>query len=129
MSLTARDESVESLTPRPLSRAYHPTYEAATRRDAVEFLRAKGCELRPAYAALAIVYYLQRVLGRDEVCGADIRALFPRPSDRLAGPLRNAHDILRRAVEGDVTTDVPASFLQQAEDVIVVADEAAWTGR
>src|SRR2546423_4342227 len=42
--------------PRPLSRAYHPTYDAATRRDALEFLREKVCELRPAYAALCIVY-------------------------------------------------------------------------
>lgn len=83
--------------PRPLSRAYHPTYEVGVRRAALEFLRAKDCELRPAYAALSIVYYLQRVLGKDAVCGADIRALFPRREHGLAGPLRNAHDILRRA--------------------------------
>jgi hypothetical protein len=94
----ARDTGVATnAAPRPLSRAHHPTYDAATRRDALEFLRAKGCELRPAYAALAIVYYLHRRLERPEVCGADIRALFPRPADGLAGPLRNAHDILRRA--------------------------------
>jgi hypothetical protein len=83
--------------PRPLSRAYHPAYDAATRRDALEFLREKECELRPAYAALCIAYYLQRVRGREAICGADIRALFPRREDRLAGALRNAHDILRRA--------------------------------
>jgi hypothetical protein len=84
-------------TPRPLSRAYHPTYDAAQRRDALEFLREKQSELRPAYAALCIVYYLQSVRGHDAVCGGDIRALFPRQADGLAGPLRNAHDILRRA--------------------------------
>jgi len=82
---------------RPLSRAYHPTYDAVTRRDALEFLREKGCALRPAYAALCIVYFLHDSLERDAVCGADIRALFPRHADGLAGPLRNAHDILRRA--------------------------------
>ena len=31
------------------------------------------------------------------MCGADIRLLFPRREERLAGALRNAHDILRRA--------------------------------
>lgn len=39
------------------------------------------------------------------------------------------HDILRRTVEGPVTSDVPSSFLQTAADVVVIADEAAWTGR
>lgn len=82
---------------RPLSRAYHPTYTAESRRQVLEFLRDKGCELRPAYAALAIAYHLQIIDGRDAVCGADIRALFPKRADRLAGALRNAHDILRRA--------------------------------
>lgn len=82
---------------RPLSRAHHPTYDVETRRAALEFMRAKGCELRPAYAALCIVYYLQCELGHEAVCGADIRALFPRREAGLAGPLRNAHDILRRA--------------------------------
>jgi hypothetical protein len=33
------------------------------------------------------------------VCGADIRALFPRRQDGIAGPLRNPHDLLRRAAE------------------------------
>ena len=94
-------ESVTDLpsspTPRPLSRAYHPKYDPAARREVLEFLRAKGCELRPAYAALGIAYQLQCVWGRDAICGADIRALFPRREERLAGTLRNAHDILRRA--------------------------------
>ena len=84
-------------TPRPLSRAYHPKYDANARREVLELLRAKGCELRPAYAALGIAYHLQSVWGRDAICGADIRALFPRREERLAGTLRNAHDILRRA--------------------------------
>lgn len=39
------------------------------------------------------------------------------------------HDILRRTVEGPVTPEVPASFLQDAADVTIIADEAAWTGR
>lgn len=39
------------------------------------------------------------------------------------------HSILRRTVEGPVTPAVPGSFLQEAADVTVIADEAAWTGR
>lgn len=35
-------------------------------------------------------------------------------------------DILRRTVRGPVTPEVPASFLQEAADVTVIADEAAW---
>lgn len=38
------------------------------------------------------------------------------------------HDILQRAMSGPITPDVPASFLQQARSVTVIADEAAWTG-
>jgi len=94
-----------STSERPLSRAYHPRYEPDARRAVHEFLRAKACELRPAYAALCIAYHLQQSAGRDAVCGADIRALFPRREERIAGALRNAHDILRRAaVRGLVET-------------------------
>lgn len=39
------------------------------------------------------------------------------------------HAILHAALEGPVTPDVPASFLQGAANVTVVADRAAWTGR
>lgn len=35
-------------------------------------------------------------------------------------------DILRRTFEGLVTPDVPSSYLQQANSVIVLADRAAW---
>jgi glucosamine-6-phosphate deaminase len=38
------------------------------------------------------------------------------------------HDILRRAVEGPPTGEVPASFLQGAARVTVIADRAAWNG-
>jgi glucosamine-6-phosphate deaminase len=34
--------------------------------------------------------------------------------------------ILRRAVEGPITPEVPASYLQQATNVTVIADRAAW---
>lgn len=38
------------------------------------------------------------------------------------------HEILRRAVEGSPTAEVPASYLQNAADVTVLADRAAWYG-
>ncbi|MEJ7654150.1 MAG: glucosamine-6-phosphate deaminase [Chloroflexia bacterium] len=38
------------------------------------------------------------------------------------------HDILHRTVEGVPTADVPASYLHQAANVTIFADDAAWTG-
>jgi glucosamine-6-phosphate deaminase len=35
-------------------------------------------------------------------------------------------EILRQTVEGPVTPDVPASFLQTAANVTILADAAAW---
>ncbi len=35
-------------------------------------------------------------------------------------------DILQRSLRGPITPDVPASFLQQASNVTVLADRAAW---
>jgi glucosamine-6-phosphate deaminase len=38
------------------------------------------------------------------------------------------HAIVRRALHGAVTPEVPASFLQQAESVTAVVDRGAWCG-
>ena len=38
------------------------------------------------------------------------------------------HRVLRAAVEGPVTPDLPASFLQRHPGAVVVADRAAWDG-
>jgi glucosamine-6-phosphate deaminase len=38
------------------------------------------------------------------------------------------YDILRHTVAGPITAEVPASFLQQAAHVSVIADRAAWHG-
>jgi glucosamine-6-phosphate deaminase len=38
------------------------------------------------------------------------------------------HAILRAALEGPVTPDVPASYLQRAPQATVIADRAAWEG-
>jgi glucosamine-6-phosphate deaminase len=38
------------------------------------------------------------------------------------------HDILHRTVAGPVTPGVPASFLQEAPQTVVLADRAAWFG-
>ncbi len=97
MSISEDGTLSDSTLSRPISRAHHPSYDAATRRDVHEYMRDRGAELRPAYAALVIMSYLQRVLGCDAVCGADVRALYPPRESRIAGSLHNAHDILRRA--------------------------------
>lgn len=36
------------------------------------------------------------------------------------------HEVLHRALEGEVTPEVPASFLQRQDGVVVIADRAAW---
>ncbi len=82
------------------SRGHRPQYDAPTRRAVADVMREKGVELKPAYAALCIVHYLHEQLGRDAVSASDVRALFPSRRDGLAGPLRNAADVLRRAREG-----------------------------
>jgi glucosamine-6-phosphate deaminase len=39
------------------------------------------------------------------------------------------HEIVRRALEGPVGSEVPASFLRRADaDVTVILDRAAWDG-
>ncbi len=38
------------------------------------------------------------------------------------------HAILHRVVEGTPIPEVPASFLQQAANVTIIADRAAWEG-
>jgi glucosamine-6-phosphate deaminase len=38
------------------------------------------------------------------------------------------HTILKRTLDGPVTPDVPASYLQHAANVTVIADRAAWLG-
>jgi hypothetical protein len=92
------------------SRGHHPQYDAATRRAVADVLREKGVELKPAYAALCIVDYLHRELGRDAVSAADVRALFPTRREGLAGPLRNAADVLRRAREGGMLESLGAGW-------------------
>lgn len=86
-----------SCATRTISRAHHPEFPAPLRRAASDYLRDMGCALRPPYAALALVNFLDVHAGRSVVCSADIRALFPHPREELAGALRNPSDILRRA--------------------------------
>ena len=37
-----------------------------------------------------------------------------------------SREILRQALKGPVTPDVPASYLQETANVTVLADRAAW---
>lgn len=39
------------------------------------------------------------------------------------------HEIVHRALHGPVTSSIPASYLQEADDVTVLADQAAWRDR
>jgi hypothetical protein len=95
------DAATDAATPTPRgdSRGHRPRYDAAERRALHDVLREKCVELKPAYAVLCIVHWLHE-RGHDAVSAADVRALFPTRREGLAGPLRNAADVLRRAREG-----------------------------
>jgi hypothetical protein len=77
-----------------------PTTDA--RRDALchaiaDFVHAKGGAMRPAYAMLCVLYYLERADGRASANAADVKAILPRLGDAVDGRLRSPADTLRRA--------------------------------
>ena len=59
-------------------------------------------------------------------CGMDLLLSARRTLLVVAGA--HKHQILQRAIEGPQTPEVPASYLQRASDVTVLADRAAWQG-
>ncbi len=68
--------------------------------------------------------------GRDRVprraTTAGMTALLAARQTLLVVSGAHKQAILRRTVAGPVTPDVPASYLQQAANVTVIADRAAW---
>jgi len=70
--------------------------------------------------------------GEDQVphqaltCGMDLLLAARRTLLLVSGA--HKHQILRRVMEGPQTPDVPASYLQSASNVTVLADQAAWQG-
>ena len=71
--------------------------------------------------------------GQDQVprraltCGMDLLLAAGRTLLLVSGA--HKHEVLHRAVEGPQTPDVPASYLQSAPNVTVIADRGAWHGR
>jgi glucosamine-6-phosphate deaminase len=59
-------------------------------------------------------------------CGMDLLLAARQTLLLVSGA--HKHQILHRAVEGPLTPDVPASYLQSASNVTVLADRAAWQG-
>jgi len=59
-------------------------------------------------------------------CGMDLLLAARRTLLVVSGV--HKHQILHRAVEGPQTPEVPASYLQFASNVTVLADRAAWDG-
>jgi glucosamine-6-phosphate deaminase len=70
--------------------------------------------------------------GRDRVpkhaLTAGMAALLAARRTMLLVCGAHKRDILHRAIEGPVTPDVPASYLQTLSSVTVLADTAAWYG-
>jgi glucosamine-6-phosphate deaminase len=59
-------------------------------------------------------------------CGMDLLLAARRTLLLVSGT--HKHQILHRAIEGPQSPEVPASYLQSAPDVTVLADRAAWYG-
>lgn len=59
-------------------------------------------------------------------CGMDLLLAARQTLLLVSGA--HKHQILRRVIEGPQTPDVPASYLQSASNVTVLADRAAWHG-
>ena len=68
----------------------------------------------------------EQVPSQALTCGMDLLLAARRTLLLASG--KHKHHILHRAVEGPQTPDVPASFLQSAPNVTVLADRAAWQG-
>jgi hypothetical protein len=66
------------------------------RRAVADFVYAKGGEMRPRYALLCVVYWLQHEHGCATVATADVKAIMPHLGDAMVGRLRSAADALRR---------------------------------
>ena len=71
--------------------------------------------------------------GEDQVprqaltCGMDLLLAARRTLLLVSGA--HKYEILHRTVEGPQTPEVPASYLQSAPNVTVIADRAAWQGQ
>ncbi len=71
--------------------------------------------------------------GEDQVprqaltCGMNLLVAARRTLLVVSGASK--HEILHRSLEGSQTPDVPASYLQLASQVTVLADRAAWHGQ
>lgn len=68
----------------------------------------------------------QQVPHQALTCGMDLLLAARRTLLLVSGP--HKHQILRHAVEGPPAPEVPASYLQFASNVTVLADRAAWQG-
>jgi predicted nucleotidyltransferase len=62
-----------------------------------DFVHAKGGRMRPSYAMLCLIYWLEREEKRPAVTAADVKTILPRLGDAVDGRLRSPADTLRRA--------------------------------
>src|SRR5215211_2004786 len=69
---------------------------------------------------------MEQVPRQALTCGMDLLLAARRTLLLVSGA--HKHQILHRTVEGPQTPDVPASYLQSASNVTVLADRAAWLG-
>jgi glucosamine-6-phosphate deaminase len=89
----------------------------------------RAVALSPASVASSAAYWgdPQAVPRRAITAGMTVLGAARRTILVVSGTRK--HEILRRTVEGEVTPEVPASFLQRQDGVVVVTDRSAWTGK
>jgi hypothetical protein len=89
----ARRMSVVRAPARPGS----PGQDPAVWRGVADFVHAKGGAMRPSYALLCVMHWLEHEHGCADVGVGDVKAILPRLGDVVDGRLRSPTDTLRRA--------------------------------
>jgi hypothetical protein len=86
-----------------------------------EFVYTKGGALRPHYALLCVVYWLQREFGEDAASAADVKAILPRLGG-VSGRLRSPADTLRHARDADLVEALGGGWYRLTALGIAVVD-------
>jgi hypothetical protein len=105
--------------------------DATAWRGIADFVHAKGGAMRPSYAMLCVMYWLERERGCAAVTAADIKAILPRLGDAVAGRLRSPADTLRRARDEQLVEALGAGAYRLAPlgaAVVEVLPDAAQVG-
>jgi hypothetical protein len=107
----------------PASRRAAPAgRDAAAWHAIADFVHGKGGAMRPSYAMLCVMYWLERERGCEAVSAADVKAILPRLGDAVAGRLRSPADTLRRARDEQLVEPLGAGAYRLTPLGVAVVD-------